>query len=381
MKQVHLQTFSTFMKLEFLRKTWLSHALIWGSYFILLVWLYSETRNLEPTLVKSLFVVLVQAGIFYLNLFILLPQYFEKKKYTRYGLLVFMILITSLALFFLFDQLSFQYEYKQAVSNDDFSRFGNMNRPRHFGPRGWGYPFHFQFIWRQAMFNGFFVVIVLFISTIYRNIKLSGRKEKEALELKSRVTEAESNMLKSQINPHFLFNTLNNIYSMAQLKSENTAEAVHRLSEMLRYVIYDCNEKYVNLEQEISYLQSYIELQLMKEENMDNVQYDFNKVNGQLRIAPLLLIPFVENSFKHSRFDDMQHSWIKIIMETSGKQLIFNIENSIPDKQHQKDNTQGIGLENVRKRLHLIYPDKHYIKLMQVEKIFKVELILELDAN
>jgi sensor histidine kinase YesM len=368
------------MNIAFLKKTVLSHMAIWISYMILLIWFYSETGDFQSSILKGLFIVILQAGIFYLNLYFLLPNYFEKKKYTPYGIYVLGILIISLLLFYLFDQISFRYEFNRAIQENDWSNMPRAYRRglHHMRAPRWDDPFQFQFIWRQLLFHGFFVVMVLFISTIYRNIKMSGQKEKEALELKSRVAEAESNMLKSQINPHFLFNTLNNIYSMAQLKSEKAPEAVHRLSEMLRYVIYDCNEEKVTLGQEIRYLRSYIELNLMKEEKMKNVSYDLDESDVNLKIAPMILVPFVENSFKHAKIEDQEHSWIRIKLATTGKNLNFEIQNTIPEGTHKKDNTTGIGLDNVKRRLQILYSDRHYLNLLDNGRIYKVELMLEL---
>ncbi len=369
--------------MQLLRRPYINHLLIWMSYFILLFWFYSETSRFEPSLLKSLFIVILQAGVFYLNLYLLLPQYFEKKQYSKYGFYIFLILIASLVLFYLFDQVSLRFEYHHAVRSNDWSHFprGFGRRGHHPGPPHWYNPFQFAFMWRQILFHGFFIVIVLFISTIYRNVKVSGQKEKESLELKSRITEAESNMLKSQINPHFLFNTLNNIYSMAQLKSDQTPEAVHRLSEMLRYVIYDCSRDRVSLGQEVRYLKSYIELNMMKEENMDNVHYELDDIDGTLPIAPMILVPFIENSFKHTKIEDRENSWITIQLKTHGKQLQFEVSNTIPEMTHRKDKSSGIGLDNVKKRLQLIYPEQHYLHISDKGGIFKVELTIDLDEH
>jgi two-component system, LytTR family, sensor kinase len=240
--------------------------------------------------------------------------------------------------------------------------------------------FRLQLIWRQVVFNGFFLVMVLFISTIYRNIMLKRQNEKDALLLKTRVVEAESNMLKSQINPHFLFNTLNNIFALAQLKSDKTPEAIHRLSEMLRYVIYDCNETFVPLEKEVKYLQSYIELQLLRDEKMNKVSYVFDPVTPGTSIAPMLLIPFIENSFKHWIMDDPE-AYIQISLRNAANQLVFCVENTKPRQPLPPHAESGIGLENVRKRMDLIYPGKYSLIIQDQITIFKIELKIDLYEN
>lgn len=369
--------------MKFFLKTYLSHFLVWLGYFLLLFWFYNETSRFEPSLLKSMLITLVQAGVFYLNLHFLLPKYFENRQYTIYGIYILIILVVSLTLFHLFDYFSFKIEIGEVLKNREMgSNPSEIDQaiPREKPPRGGPRVFS-DFYWRHILFHGFFIVIVLFLSTIYRNIRVSLQKEKESLELKSRITEAESNMLKSQINPHFLFNTLNNIYSMAQLKSDQTPKAVHRLSELLRYVIYDCNQEFVQLGQEVRYLKSYIELNLMKDENITNISYDLEPIDEHLPIAPMILIPYVENAFKHSHFEDIENSWIKIMLTTTGNRLNFAISNTIPEITKAKDKTSGIGLENVAKRLQLIYPNRHYLNFDKRDGIFKVELIIDLHEN
>ena len=368
--------------MKLLQKTYLNHLVVWISYFLLLFWFYNETSRFEPGFLKSLFITLVQAGVFYLNLYYLLPRYFEDKHYRTYGLYILAILIISMTLVHLFDQITFRMEMSNQLKDANWQNMANEPGRSAPPPPPRGGIFDLKdFHWKHILFNGFFIVVVLFLSTIYYNISLTLKKEKEALQLKSRIMEAESNMLKSQINPHFLFNTLNNIYSMAQLKSDQTPDAVHRLSELLRYVIYDCNQEYVKLEQEINYLKSYIALNLMKDENLDNVKYNFDDCNDQLLIAPMILIPFVENSFKHSNFENKGKTWISINLNTTGSRMQFNVSNTIPETATSKDKTKGIGMENVTKRLQLIYPDKHFLNQSSDNGIYKVELMIELNEN
>lgn len=363
------------MKTGIRKNAWITHATLWLSYFLLLVWFYSEMRSFEGTLLRSLYIVSIQACIFYLNYYLLLPKLFENKKYIYYGVAVVALIAVSLALFYWFDKMNFSSE---------FPRMGRGGRPGgwrggHFRLERFDERIKMSIIHRHVLFNGFFIAVVLFISTILRNRVVSRRRENEAIRLRNQALEAESRMLKWQINPHFLFNTLNNIYYLSQVKSEKASGAVHRLSEMLRYVIYDCNENHVSLGQEIRYLESYIELQLMKEESGTKVNYDFTKLDPSLKIAPLLLISFVENSFKHSRIGESPEARIDIRLETQDNQMIFEAKNSIPPVAGKKDNIKGIGLENVRRRLMLLYRDRHHLFISEKEHTFEVKLIMELD--
>ena len=371
------------MRSDMLKSAWLSHVTIWAGYFILLVWFYSGMRTFEPPVLKSLFIVLLQAGIFYLNFYYLLPRYFEKGNYFFYSLFILFILFIALALFYYFDRISLNYEIRKAIETNDFTRlprgFRHKIPPMDRSPMH--ETFRLQLIWRQVVFNGFFVAMVLFISTIYRNIMQKRQTEKDALLLNTRIVEAESNMLKSQINPHFLFNTLNNIFAMAQLQSDKTPEAIHRLSEMLRYVIYDCNEKFVPLEKEVQYLRSYIELQLLRDEKMNRVSYTFGNVSKGTSIAPMLLIPFIENSFKHWKMDDPEDAYIRISLRSAANQIVFSVENTRPGQTITQPSGSGIGLENVRKRLNLIYPGKHSLIIHDSIIIFRIELKIDLYEN
>ncbi|MCD4734405.1 MAG: histidine kinase [Bacteroidales bacterium] len=369
------------MQYSVFKKSWIIHFLIWTSYYVLLLWFYSEIYSDKLALINSSVILLVQVFVFYLNYFVLLPRYFEKKLFYHYGILVLLLVIFILFFFNWFVQLEYIRDLRVNFrrSSGIISDFRNQAADLDLEKPPFG--LKLKLIHRHVLFNGFFVAAVLFISTIYRNLVVGRIRENEALKLKSQMMEAESKMLKWQINPHFLFNTLNNIYSMAQMKSDKTPEAVHKISGMLRYVIYECNKDRVKLGQELNYIKSFIELQLLKDENISNVKYNFDHVNHNLNIAPLLLITFIENSFKHSKVEDEGNSWITMEMNTNGIQLNFQIENSIPSTHETKDATAGIGLENVKRRLKLVYPGRHILNLGVHEGVYSVRLTIDLDGD
>jgi len=303
----------------------------------------------------------------------------EKKKTLLYvlSLIAFIAIIVwvydELLHNIIHDELREYFEKREATRklNPDRNLPGDFrSRPKH----GW-------LITGRYLSNAFFIFISLLISTIYHYTLANKRREQEHIQIKNQMLEAESKMLKWQINPHFLFNTLNNIYSMSQLKSDKTPDAVHRLSEMLRYVIYECNDDFVKLKQEVKYIQSYIDLILLKDENLQNVKYNFAGINPELKITPMILIPFIENSFKHSKFEDSEKSWINIELKTTGNQLNFKIENSVPDNNFTKDKVGGIGIANVKKRLHMLYQGKHSLNLKEENDIYSVELMMKLNDN
>ena len=183
-------------------------------------------------------------------------------------------------------------------------------------------------------------------------------------------------LLRSQINPHFLFNTLNNIYSLVYNKSEEAPEAVMKLSSIMRYMLYDSNTDFVPVQKEIEYLNSFIELQQLRITQKGFVDI---KVLGSMdnrTIAPMLLIPFVENAFKHG--DKNHQPGIIIILNLLPDRLIFSVENFVKiHVQQTTDETGGFGLQNIKRRLGLLYPDKHELKILLNEEMYKVELTIQ----
>jgi two-component system LytT family sensor kinase len=216
-----------------------------------------------------------------------------------------------------------------------------------------------SFLWGSTL-----VELTLYVSS----------KEKAILSIEKEKLDTEIKFLKSQINPHFLFNVLNNIYSLTVIKSDKAPENLLRLSGMLRYMLYDSNEEKVALGKEIEYLENYIKLAELKDSRGLKIQVALDKSQPNLRIAPLLFIPFVENAFKHSKIEDLKNGFININLSVSNDHLVFNIENSIPNIRISKDDVGGIGLANTKQRLHLIYPDKHFLDISDDRSTYSVIL-------
>lgn len=204
------------------------------------------------------------------------------------------------------------------------------------------------------------LIIAYLGTTLVEITRYANKKEKEAIRLDKEKLETELKFLKSQVNPHFLFNALNNIYSLSVTQAPQTPETVMQLSEILRYMVYDSNEPKVPLEKEIKYIQNFIDLKLLKDSRGMDVQLDIPSAAPNLMIPPLLFIPFVENAFKHSKIEDLTEGFIKIKLSTVGNHIIFNVLNSIPPQKFTKDKQGGVGLDNIQKRLKLLYPADHF---------------------
>lgn len=215
----------------------------------------------------------------------------------------------------------------------------------------------------------------IIIATVIEIVFFVFEKEKQQIISLSEHTETELKLLKSQINPHFLFNALNNIYSLSLLKSEKTSESIQYLSEMLRYVLYDCEKNMVSIQKEVTYIKNYIKLFQLKRSKPFNILVDFS-IGSKLDIAPMLLIPFIENAFKHGNLEQ-ENSFINIKLHSNSNGIEFSVVNSFSENNSVKDEVGGIGLMNVKKRLQLLYPHDHILKIEQEEDIFKVTLVLK----
>jgi sensor histidine kinase YesM len=189
--------------------------------------------------------------------------------------------------------------------------------------------------------------------------------------VESKKTKAELALLKSQINPHFFFNTLNNLYGLTVEKSDDAPNVVLKLSDMMRYTIYMGKEDLVSLKEEIEYLQNYIELHKIRYQKKVDIQFHFNNVS-EYKIAPLLFIIALENAFKHGVEKLTENAFIHVHISTENESILFEIENNY--EQLETSYKKGIGLENLKQRLKLLYPKKHQIKISKSNSVYKLSL-------
>ena len=220
--------------------------------------------------------------------------------------------------------------------------------------------------------------LLLLFSSLYQLVENRRALELQHLELESKHTEAQLNYLKAQINPHFLFNTLNNIYAAATLQHPRTADMVLRLSELLRYVTYDAQANQVPLEKEIAQIRAYIDLFQLKSETPLPVQVDIIGDPIPYIIEPVLLLPMVENALKHGDLELNPAGFLNVKVDIRPATLHFVVTNSFDPQNRQKDAVGGVGLENVRQRLALNYPGKHRFDLSTDDRVFTADLELSL---
>lgn len=289
---------------------------------------------------------------FYLNYYVLIPTLYFKKKYFVFALLaIISYLIVALLPHLLISVGQFTY------SSDPFTKqnIGPFTPP----------PFHNPF--KEHFFEFLVVLTLSLMLKINNRLKLA---EKQKI-------NAELSYLKAQINPHFLFNTLNSIYSLAIEKSDYTATAVLKLSGMMRYVITDVNNKFVPLEKEISYLSDYIELQKIRLDNAIKLDYFVLGDTIDKEIAPLVLISFIENAFKYG-VNAEENSDIRIQINITKDYLHLSIFNNKVHVHPIGTTKSGLGIENTKQRLNLLYPGNHKLTIKDTKNDFSVLLSLYL---
>jgi sensor histidine kinase YesM len=206
-------------------------------------------------------------------------------------------------------------------------------------------------------------------------------KQREVEKLRSSVKESELQFLKSQINPHFLFNNLNNLYSYAIEQSPKTPSIILELSSVLRYMLYDCKEDFVPLKKEIEHLKNFTQLNELQIEDRGKVTFEAGDIASGYLIAPLILNVFIENAFKHSTASQSEDIFIdtQIKLDANG-QLAFKCENSFRQVTNTDKLKNGIGLTNVKKRLQLLYPDAHTLEITDVDHLYSVHLRMKLKS-
>ncbi|HAS41645.1 MAG TPA: hypothetical protein DCS93_14280 [Microscillaceae bacterium] len=239
--------------------------------------------------------------------------------------------------------------------------------------------------WWDLAGIGYKTLDLIYVASLPTAFKLTQRyiqQEKNTRQIIEEKLGTELQLLKNQLQPHFLFNTLNNLYGMVLTKDEKTADVVLRLSEIISYMLYECDQPKIALSKEVEHLKNYIALEKIRHGKRLLITLETKGMEGNQRIAPLLLLPFVENAFKHGVANHEQAAWIRINVWSNGEQLEFMVENGLATDTLDNEAAtlvkhSGIGLENVKKRLQLLYPDQHELIIRQQDSFF-VKLILQI---
>jgi len=289
---------------------------------------------------------LLWVGLFYLNALVLIPKLLYRKRYAFFA--------TSHVLLFV------TYLFTGWMNRMLFTNEANFN-------------------WRgHILFTFFIFLFILAASTAYQMSRDRMKADKLAKEKENENLKTELSLLRSQVSPHFMFNVLNNMVALARKQSDQLEPSLIKLSSLMRYMLYDADGDKVSLDKEIDYLQSYIDLQRQRFGKNVCINTLFNEIDGSYEIEPMLLIPFVENAFKHGT-GFMEKVQIDIELKVKNSVLVFEVRNRFNETSEEvKDKTSGIGLTNVKRRLNLLYGKNHNLLISKNDGWFTSSLQLNL---
>jgi sensor histidine kinase YesM len=351
----HFQTSRADRIYQVLTRREVYHSLFWLMVLLLLTVFENTRQGFWFTLSNEVINILFYGVIVYFNLLYLIPNYLTKKKFLTYsGLLILAtLIITPLKV------LVFYFKFSK-LPQLQADLLENMN---------------------------WYFLLTFFIagsSTVFKIITDWLRHLREKQELQTQTMQSELRFLKSQINPHFLFNTLNNLYALTLKKSDEAPEIVLKLSEMMRYMLYECNEKQVLLSKEVSYIRNYLDLERIRQGKNAQINFEVNGHISDQKIAPLMFIPFLENSFKHGLSSRIDEGFVNIVLNVDENNVHFYIENSKSDAPPSRDPSRpsgGIGLVNIHRRLRLLYPDHYELDIEDSPNTYAVNLMLDIEPQ
>ncbi len=298
---------------------------------------------------------------FWLCYKVIIQGYLFRKKYMQFVLLFISFLVVTnfylIICYWLISKLTF---LPGQITNNAYNYFKS------------GVIIHFSVI---------YMLRELLVITSLAYFLRSSKQEKQMYELRQHQLQAELNYLKVQLEPHFFFNTLNNIYSLALQQSVLTAPLVAKHAEMMRYILNSSSSTRVKLQQEVDFLKNYVEVEKIRYYGKIDIRFETQGINKTALIEPLLLLPFVENSFKHGIREEIHEGYVQIIIYLVENALTFQISNSKAPIINYKTSKHGIGLENVSKRLAILYPEKHCLEVKDDELNYEIRLSLILKSD
>lgn len=337
------------------------HALFWIGYVLLASFIFSYQSRfpyyyfLENYLVN----LIAYMGFTYVSIYFLVPKYLFSKRYLSFSLLIIL--------------LSFVFVLIKLIINRWV--FFHLFIPKVFHPDEW--------ISIKLFIENFFwlwIPTTLFASLKYFRdwVKTVGEKN----ELEHKQLEAELKLLKAQLHPHFLFNTLNNLYVLALEKNDKTPEVVLKISDLFHYVLYECNADEIELKKELELIENYIDLEKLRYDENLTVSIEKEGDWNNVKIAPMMLFVFVENAFKHGARNDLLNPRIFINVSVNDSQMEFICKNSLPiNTVPDKVGDGGVGLSNLKRRLELMYSNRYILKISNENSWYTVQLIIKSVSN
>lgn len=336
-----------------IQKGVLYHIFFWVVFFFFLIIMDSGDTSLITKMIHKLIRIIFYVLIVYSNLNYLFPKYLKSNNVLVYVILLFLLVALATPIEVALHYLLFNNE---GMTFSDVFTLKNNSR----------------------FFLGSF--FIAFSSSIYKIINDWVEHQRERSELQKQNLRSELKFLKTQINPHFFFNTLNSLYALTLKKSDKAPEIVLKLSDMMRYMLYESNERTIALSKEIAYINNYLDLEKLRHGDNFAISFDLEGDANGHQIAPLLFIPFLENSFKHGLDHELKSGYVTIKLSITDNDLELIVKNSKPKRIKGHDGLKkigGIGLTNVRRRLNILYPNKFTLETHDLDSEFLVKMNLK----
>tara|TARA_R110002073_G_scaffold216229_2_gene376448 strand:- start:11165 stop:12229 length:1065 start_codon:yes stop_codon:yes gene_type:complete len=338
---------------QILSNTIVRHVLFWAVayvYFVSIIWSYKDNKPL--ILETHFFELILQIIIAYMVMYVFIPRLLNKNKKLKFAIAI--LILTYLAFFAFAVYYSIRWmKPSESMTQMDFfyERITSVS----------------QYLRSVSSYSLPAVALVVF--NYYK-------KQKEVANLKEQKKTTELKLLKQQLNPHFLFNTLNNLYVLVLEKSDKAPQIIGKLSEILDYILYQCKDIYVPIYKEIELLENYIVLEKVRYGSRVEVSF-VKEINSNIKIAPLILLNFVENAFKHGVSQELDKALISLFISTSGDEIVFKLKNSKPRSLIEnsiKDKKSTIGMNNTEKQLDLLYPNAYNLNIKNTKLEYTLEL-------
>ena len=349
-----MKSFSSQLLNKKIHRPLLFNIVVWVFSFI--IFLFVFTKGKTPVKIDLVYTVGFLITIILpslLNVYVLIPKFLAKEKY----ILFLFLFVINLVLFIKLNHWFLEPTLDYLLPNFFFISYTTQ--------------------------TGISIIFTIFLIAITL-LKLSedwfyfNREENQRLKIDNQHIQMQLTSLRSQINPHFLFNSLNVIYALALEKKEDTKDAIVQLSDILRYIIYDSNTQKITIEDEVTLLKNYIAFHQFRSHDTKDIQLNISIENKEFALYPMLLLPLVENSFKYGLDSEDKNAFIKIDLVQEKEQFNFIIENNNPkNKEVRADEYSGIGLKNIKNSLELVYPNAHRFSINETDDIFKVKLKLQ----
>ncbi len=346
---------------HFSNATFFKHIIFWVCVFLYFMFT-SDLTYFEAGYIQLFHstckILILQIITAYVCLYLLVPKFLNTKKTVLFVLWLVILLTSMFALYIVMHMYFYEpkyYEFYSEVSK------------KYAEESYWERITNFSLFFSKAI-KFLTPTALLLMARFYKN-------QQKYLKLNEQKKTAELTALKHQLNPHFLFNTLNNLYALALKKSDQTPEVIEKLSDMLDYMLYRTNETFVSLQKEIELIENYLSLEKVRYGKRVKISFE-NTIKEDVKIAPLLLLTFIENAFKHGVSQELKKAYITIVITVENNQILFSIENSKSKTPIEKGNEECIGLKNVKKQLELLYSGNYNLEVIDKTESYKVILKL-----